>query len=98
MPVDVMGTISGYVSNLQTVSGTVTVPVSETIPTYDGDYTISPSTDGPVVLATSGKKLDDDITVSQVQETISATDDGEGNITLTGNITVIDDGGGNITL
>lgn len=91
------GVVSGSISTIHTVSGTVDIPKG-TVPEYDGDYSVDPSADAPVVLETEGKKLTDNIVVNQVQETISATDDGYGNITLTGNITVIDDGNGNITL
>ena len=97
MPLEVNGTISGSVSNTASISGVVTVPKNTVIPEYEGEYVVSPSADNPVVLETAGTQLRENVTVRQVQETIEAEDDGTGNITLTGNVTVVDDGDGNIT-
>lgn len=91
-----MDSVQGTVPIAGIVTGEVTV--AKSVPIYRGEYTVDPSAEGPVVLETADTHLLENITVRQVVETISATDDGEGNITLTGNITVIDDGGGNITL
>lgn len=84
--------ISGSVSPIYNISGSVAISKSDT-PVYDGEYEVDPSTESAVVLETEGFKLLQNVVVNQVQETIAATDDGYGNVTLWGEISVVDNDG-----
>ena len=53
---------------------------SETMPAYDGEYTVVPSLREPVVLATAQKALRNNITVERVP--VSETLNGSGGITI----------------
>ncbi len=91
-----MERVSGSVSPVYSISGAVNISGGD-VPVYDGEYEVDPSTEEAVVLETEGYKLLQNVVVNQVQETITATDDGNGNVTLWGEITVIDNDG-NISL
>lgn len=98
MPMESLnGTISGSIYTTGSISGSISAAVV-TIDSYQGEYVVSPSKDAPVILETEGKQMLQDVIVRQIQETIAAEDDGYGNVTLRGEITVLDDGDGNITM
>lgn len=52
--------------NAQVVTGTITIPVDTSTPSYSGDYVITPKAFESTTLYTKGKKMLDDVLVQKV--------------------------------
>ncbi len=50
------------------MTNNVVISVERTVPEYEGEYTVSASTDGDVVLETEGKKLSQNIKVNKLRK------------------------------
>ena len=56
--------LSGHLNVAQTITGTISI--SDRIPSYNGEYEVTPQCDDAVVLPTSGKAMKGDLTVKSI--------------------------------
>jgi len=55
--------ISGTITNALAVGGELTIPISGIYPVYDGGYEVTPLAGTEQILATHGKRMEDDVVV-----------------------------------
>lgn len=61
---EINGSLSGSLTPMRSlVSGTLTIPQGIDIQTYDGSYEITPLSNTEQLLETSGKYMQDDVTI-----------------------------------